>query len=142
MNSFAAEELAKTNPKTSFIHSSPGIVKTQIAAGFGPVIHTALNIFVAVIKPWTIPLQESGERHLFQATSNMYPPSAIAQETAVAGSNGVKGSGGYLLGSDGVPNGAVAMLEIHRSQGVGGKIWQHTLNVFEKVCGKEEAGRY
>ena len=36
------------------------------------------------------------------------------------------------------PNGAVAMLEKHRSRGVGEKIWQHTLNVFEKVCGKED----
>lgn len=141
MNSFAVEELAKTTPTTSFIHSSPGIVKTQLAAGFGPVLHIALNIFMTVIKPWTISLQESGERHLFQATSNMYPPCAIAEETAVAGSNGVKGSGGYLLGPDGVPNGAVVMLEKNRSQGLGGKIWRHTLNVFEKVCGKE-GGRY
>lgn len=141
MNSLAAEELAKTNPKTSFIHSSPGIVKTQLAAGFGPVLHIALNVFMTVIKPWTISLQESGERHVFQATSNIYPPCAIAEETAVVGSNAVKGSSGYLLGSDGSPNGAVAMLEKHRSQGVGEKIWQHTLNVFEKVCGKED-GRY
>lgn len=140
MHSFAAEELAKANPKTSFIHSSPGIVKTQIAAGLGPVLHIALNALMAVIKLWTISLQESGETHVFQATSNIYPPSSIAKEAAVVGSNGVKG-GGYLLGSDGAPNGAMAILEKHRSEGVGDQIWKHTLDVFEKVCGKE-IGRY
>ncbi|MCJ1342928.1 hypothetical protein MMC31_001117, partial [Peltigera leucophlebia] len=132
MNSFAAEELAKANPKTSFIHSSPGIVKTQIVAGIGPVLHIALNVLMAVIKPWTISLQKSGERHVFQANSNIYPPSFIAEEAAMVGSNGVKGSGGYLLGSDGAPTGAIAILGKHRSEGVGEQIWKHTLDVFEK----------
>ena len=38
MNSFAAEELAAANPRTSFIHSEPGFVKTNLARGLGPVL--------------------------------------------------------------------------------------------------------
>lgn len=137
MNSLAAYELAKANPGISFIHTYPGVVKTNIAQGFGPVLRFIMNGALAVFSPFMVALGESGERHLYAATSNVYPPSAKANESAVTGIDGVKGSGAYRLNRDGDIVGKDGILKEYRSQGVGKKIWDHTLEVFEKVCGKE-----
>lgn len=137
MNSFAAEELAAANPKTSFIHSDPGFVKTNIARGFGPILKVVAEAFMFFAKSLAVPLQESGERHLYEATSNSYPPLSISEESAVIGSNGVKGSGAYLLSWDGAPCGKVEIMESYRLQDAGKQIWKHTLDVFERVCGSE-----
>lgn len=85
-----------------------------------------------------MPLQESGERQLYDATSNNYPPLSISEESAVIGSNGVKGSVAYLLSW---PCGKVEIMEKYRSQDAGKQIWKHTLDVFERVCGNEN-GKY
>lgn len=141
MNSFAAEELAAANPRTTFIHSEPGAVKTNLARGLGPLLKAASEAFMFVITPCIIPFQESGERHLYEATSNSYPPLSISEESAVIGSNGVKGSGAYLLSWDGAPCGAASIMEKYRSKDAGKLIWKHTLEVFERVCGNED-GKY
>lgn len=141
MNSFAAEELAAANPRTSFIHSEPGFVKTNLARGLGPVLKVVSEAFMFVATPWAVPFQESGERHLYEATSNSYPPLSISEESAVIGSNGVKGSGAYLLSWDGAPCGAAQIMEKYRSKDAGKQIWKHTLEVFERVCGNEN-GKY
>ena len=141
MNSFAAEELAAANPRISFIHSDPRLVKTNIAKGLGPVLKLLTDAAFFVAKSWAVPLQESGERHLYEATSDSYPPLSISEESAVIGSNGVKGSGAYLLSWDGAPCGAVRVMEKYRSQDAGKEIWKHTLDVFERVCGPDN-GKY
>ena len=142
MNSFAAEELAAANRGTSFVHAHPGIVKTNIAQGFGTVLKVALDVFfLTVARPWTVPLRESGERHVYAATSTSYPPLATPDESAVAGSTGVMGSGAYLLRWDGTPCGAADVLQKYRSQDVGKQIWKHSLDVFDRVCGNEN-GKY
>lgn len=141
MNSFAAEELAAANPGTTFIHSEPGFVKTNIAKGLGPLLNAVADVFMFVITPFAVPFQESGERHLYEATSNSYPPLSISQESAVIGSNGVKGSGAYLLSWDGAPCGAASIMEEYRSKDAGKLIWKHTLELFERVCGNEK-GKY
>lgn len=141
MNSFAAEELAAANPRTSFIHSDPSFVKTNISRDFGPVVKVVADAFLFFAKSWAVPLQESGERHLYEATSNSYPPLSISEESTVIGSNGVKGSGAYLLSWDGASCGKVEIMEKYRSQDVGKQIWKHTLGVFESVCGNEN-GKY
>lgn len=137
MNTLAAEELAKANPGISFIHEYPGLVKTNIAQGFGPIMRVIMNGALTVFSPFAVGLQESGERHLYAATSNVYPPSSKSNESAVPGADGVKGSGAYRLNWDGNVAGKDGILKEYRSQGVGKKIWDHTLEVFEKVCGKE-----
>lgn len=137
MNSFAAEELAKANPGTSFIHTYPGVVNTNIAQGFGPVMRTIMSGAMTVFSPFTVGIQESGERHLYAATSNAYPPSAKTGDSAMSGIDGLKGSGAYRLNWNGNVVGKDKILKEYRSQGVGKKIWDHTLEVFEKVCGQE-----
>ena len=141
MNSFAAEELAAANPRTSFIHNEPGLVKTNLARGLGPVLKVVSGALMFVATPWVVPFQESGERHLYEATSNSYPPVSVSEESAVIGSNGVKGSGAYLLSWDGAPCGAASIMEKHRSNDAGKLIWKHTLEVFERVC-ENKNGKY
>lgn len=136
MNSFAAEELAKANPGTSFIHAYPGMVKTNIAQGFGPTMRFIMSGAMTVFSPFAVGLQESGERHLYAATSSAYSPRAKANESSVSGIDGEKGSGAYRLNWDGSVIGKDSVLKEYRSQGVGKKIWDHTLEVFEKVCGQ------
>ena len=137
MNSFAAEELAKANPGTTFIHAYPGLVKTNIAQGFGPTLRFIMKGVTTALTPFAVPLQESGERHLYAATSKVYSPRAKTEESAVSGIDGVKGSGAYRLSWDGSVVGKDKILKEYRTQGVGKQIWEHTLEVFEKVCGKD-----
>lgn len=136
MNTFAAEELAKANPGTSFVHSYPGTVKTNITQGFGPIMRPIMNAVMVLGTPFAVGFQESGERHLYAATSGAYPPKAKTNESAVSGTDGVKGSGAYRLNWDGGVIKKSNVLEEYRTQGVGKKIWDHTLEVFDKVCGK------
>lgn len=83
--------------------------------------------------PWAVPLQESGERHLFAATSEMYKPRGNEE-------GDVLDNGAYLLNWDGETTGKKILAE-YRANGVEGKVWEHTRDVFEKVCG-EGGGRY
>jgi hypothetical protein len=137
MNSLAAGELAKANPGTTFIHAYPGLVKTNIAQGFGPALRFVMKGAMAVFTPFSVPIKESGERHLFAATSDIYSPQAETVESAVSGIDGVKGSGAYRLNWNGDVRADSKMLNEYRAQGVGKKVWEHTLEVFEKVCGKD-----
>lgn len=143
MNSFAAEELAAANPRTTFIHSEPGLVRgTHLARGLGPILQAVSDAFMFVLTPFALSFQESGERHLYESTSNSYPSlSSISEESTVIGSNGVKGSGAYLLSWDGAPCGATSIMQKYRSKDAGKLIWKHTLEVFERVCGNEN-GKY
>jgi len=137
MNSLIVEELATANPKVSFVHTYPGFVKTNLARSFGSLY----SVFSFAITPFAVPLGESGERHLYAATSKTFPPLEKPDAEASIGSTGVKGSGAYLLHWNGESTGKEKLLKEYRAQGVGKKIWEHTLDVFDKICGTE-GGRY
>jgi hypothetical protein len=141
MNSFAAEELAAATPGTTFIHAYPRFVKTGLAKNIHGITKYGLEAMSFLLTPMSIPLGQSGERHLYAATSKTYPPFSKPDESAVTGSTGVKGSGAYLISWDGKPSGNDAILKDYRAQGVGKQIWEHTLHVFDKVCGKD-GGKY
>ncbi|KAF2502941.1 NAD(P)-binding protein [Lophium mytilinum] len=137
---FAAEELAAANPNTSFIHAYPGLVNTGLANTFGPILRVGATILMAALKPFAVPLTESGERHLYAATNQAYAPKAKAGEDAALGSDGVKGSGAYWLSWNGERMDS-DRLKGYRAQGLGKTIWAHTLEVFDKICGTE-GGKY
>lgn len=92
-----------------------------------------------VLSPWSTDITESGERHLFAATSGMYPAreqdGGIEAETVKRGGNGVVGSGAYLIGSDGEFRANEKVLEGLRRKEAGAKIWEHTIGVFRDVRG-------
>ena len=149
MNSLALTEIAATHPMISCIHVFPGVVITNgyniLAEDFyAPLKWMFLGVALPLMKLMTTSLKESGERHLFHATSACYPPKEARDEAAkgVALPEGVRvargadwyvGSGCYLLGPNGEALGDKELFVEYRENDMGKKIWEHTLDVFERV---------
>ncbi|KAM5476269.1 hypothetical protein MauCBS54593_000954 [Microsporum audouinii] len=130
------ESMAQKYPHTSFVHSYPSGVATGLLRGlpFGGLLSAVLP---TLLKPFMVPLEESGERHLFAATSNRFPPKADGDsvEGPVAlGSDETKGSGSYLLNWDGEVFPANKKLSKIRTEDGVEKVLQHTNEVFKRVC--------
>lgn len=137
MSDFFIEELAKRYPGTSFAHSYPGTVKTGIANELTGAVRLAVKVMYAVMTPWILNVQESGERHLFQMTSNCYPSRKGAVGipipeglSAMRGTDNVPGSGAYLLDWDGKSTGDEKTLSKYRALNLGKTIWDHTMKIF------------
>lgn len=140
MTDFIIEELAKRYPGTSFAHSYPGTVKTGIANELSGPVRLAVKVMYAVMTPWILNVQESGERHFFQMTSQCYPsqkggagipiPPGL---TAMRGTDFQPGSGAYLLDWDGKSTGDESVLKKYREMGLGPKIWDHTMEMFAQA---------
>jgi hypothetical protein len=136
MQNFALERFARLHPLTSFIHEQPGAVATGLSkkAILAPVYFLAT--------PLLVKREESGERHLYEATAPRYAPRAKADgvEDVATGADDVKGSGHYHLSWNGADSGASKIEAKMRAEGAEQKIWEHTEEVYKKVC--EEGGRY
>ena len=140
MSDFMIEELSKRFPDVSFSHSYPGTVKTGIANELSGPVRLAVKVMYAVMTPWILNVQESGERHFFQMTSQCYPsrrgavgippPEGLG---AFQGMNGQPGSGAYLLDWDGKSAGDEAVLSKYRAIDMGPKVWAHTMAIFEQA---------
>lgn len=143
MTDFSMEELSRRYPGTSFSHSYPGTVKTGIANELSGPVRLAVKVMYAVMTPWILNVQESGERHLFQMTSQCYPskkggvgipvPEGMSP---IRGMDGTPGSGAYLLDWDGKSTGDERVLGKYREMGLGGKIWDHTMQIFTNAENK------
>lgn len=140
MTDFMIEELAKRHPETSFSHSYPGTVKTGIANALTGPARLAVKVMYSVMTPWILNVQESGERHFFQITSRCYPAANGGVGVPIPpglspmrGTAGVESSGGYLLDWDGKSIGDQRILEKYRAQGVGQKVWEHTMQIFQQA---------
>ncbi len=142
MTDFAFEELATKNPTVSFVHSYPGGVKTGFFKESSYALRSAMRVAFAVLSPWTLGIEESGERHLYAATGAAYPPKAgenggveVADGGVKKGSAGEIGSGAYFIGSEGEFRANEKVLKELRGQDAGAKIWTHTMKMFESVRG-------
>ena len=140
MTDFAFEEMAKQHPTISFVHAYPGIVKTGFIKEAGFAMKAALNATYMLLAPWKVNIQESGERHLYAATSAAYPAKCgneggveLGTEKIKKGSNGELGGGAYLIGSDGELRANEKALSELRSKSAGQRIWQHTMHTFDTV---------
>ena len=143
MTDFFFEELAKKNPTISFVHAFPGTVKTGFNKEAGFVIKAATNLAFKLLSPWMVDIQESGERHLYAASSAAYPAKSgadgcveLGDQSTIKGSAGEASSGAYLIGSDGEFRANVKVLEELRKQGAGQKIWDHTVETCEAVTNR------
>jgi len=126
MTTLAFDQLASSNPDINFIHTSPGIVRTNITQGFGPAINFISKTFLALLAPLlTVPVQESGERHLYAALSKDY--SKVTSDSSIKQM--------YRLDSKSEICGENDALRKYRQQKTGVEIWEHTLHVFDDVCG-------
>lgn len=165
LTTLSFEQLAQQYPNVSFIHSHPGGVQTGLldklfdtAPGIWAYPACFIKSFVApfvwfISKPFTIPIEESGERHLFLATSSAYPSAtAIGQgsdgqtgavplvqgldmKASIVGEDG-KGNGVYMTQSSCETLGERKTLQELRVQGLDTLGWRETRKVFERVLGE------
>ncbi|OGM49148.1 hypothetical protein ABOM_002285 [Aspergillus bombycis] len=140
MNSVSMEHLAASYPQISFIHSFPGIVRTRLNRNFSTATKYAVTALMVLARPWEIKLNESGERHLYAASSPRFPPQKDKDgiPDVAEGSDGHPGSGFYRLDSTGSTYKPSKIMEVYRADGVRSSIWKHTLDVFAKVRGAPE----
>ena len=140
MTDFAFEEFATKNPTVSFVHSYPGGVKTGFFKESGFAIRAMARLALTLMSPWMIPIEESGERHLYAATSAAYPPKAgeeggveVGDGDVKKGSAGEIGTGAYFIGSDGERRANEKLLKELRGKDAGAKVWAHTMKLFENI---------
>lgn len=121
MNSLTASHLAELYPGTSFVHTSPGMVKTNMLRNMGFPNWITAPFFV-LLTPFAVNIKASGERHLYASSSVTFPPKSKG------------GDGYYLLDQNDAPIGNVKVLKKLREEGVAEKVWKHTLDVYKTVC--------
>jgi NAD(P)-dependent dehydrogenase (short-subunit alcohol dehydrogenase family) len=135
--------LASQHPRTSYIHEYPGLVETGVGRDAWGAFEPLAKPFLWLLKvAMEVKPVESGERHLFASTSPTYTPKASSEgiKEAMTGSDTVKGSGSYLLNWNGDVLADTAKAKKLRDDGGEKKVWDHTEEVFKKVC--EESGKY
>lgn len=153
MSTLLYEETSRrAAPDVSFIHAFPGAVKGGI---WRDAEGGSISVIIAISKlmePFTLtPPVESGERHLFLATSDMYPArqtGAVAGvplpkgKLAVAkGSDGQTGSGVYSVGKKGEvsPPKVEKVLADFRNNGTSDRVWEYVIADFKRITGTEVA---
>ncbi|KAH8423409.1 uncharacterized protein LDX57_001170 [Aspergillus melleus] len=144
MGNFFLEGMARQHVHTSFVHAYPSGVDTGIFREL-----TGGRVLAAVLRPllwpFMVPIEESGERHLFAATSPRFASNAKGKiweegDDVAVGSDGVMGSGCYWVSWNGEVFPANKKLEKTREEGAVEKVIQHTKEVFKRVC--EEGKTY
>ena len=141
------ERMASTakNARVRFVHQFPGYVATNQVAGLGLVgiwspVRWMLRVLEFCARPLAVPIKESGERTLFSAVSPRYRARAGDGDgeddgavVAVAGSDGVKGSGAYILHWNGEVGGVQSVLQPLRENGTGKVIEEHFHAEVERI---------
>ncbi|KAF7596884.1 hypothetical protein BBP40_011929 [Aspergillus hancockii] len=141
MNSLAVEYLASKHTSISFIHVFPGTVQTPLMrASFGTILGLVIGLLTRMT---SISAQESGERSISIITSSSYPPFAHAGTNSsddvrlAMASTGKVGGGSYLLNYDGMDVTNQGLMENFRKKGYPTKLWDHTLDIFQRVLGPD-----
>ncbi|KAI1421650.1 NAD(P)-binding protein [Xylaria sp. FL1777] len=129
------EAVAQTAPDVSFVHDYPGSVKTKLLENFPEELLKTLTY---------VPIEESGQRHLFLATSARFP-SADKGDTAgipledgvevAVGTSGEVGSGIYSVGADceSASPAVLKLLSDMRQRGLVQEVSQHTEAEFRRI---------
>jgi len=128
------EAVAETGPEVSFVHDYPGtVLETALWRGKEGPPPSAIEVVV--------PIEESGERHLYLATSAKFP-SLGSKDTAVRLEDGVSVAldtrakiGGGVYSVDWNCEGAAPLdlLAGLREDGMVRKIWKHTERELERA---------
>jgi hypothetical protein len=141
------EEMARRAPDVSFIHDFPGSVRGGAARGPGVMLFVMRNMGKILGPLFNIPDEESGERHLYLATSAQYPARSggfdgVELEKGVsiaAGTDGKKASGVYIVDEQCEQGDAqqVQILEAERTKGRQEFVWKQCREDFIRITGKE-----
>lgn len=140
----ALQRLAKENPDVSFLADHPGTVITPSLAKTTGILGYIITVIICLFGRWiTVPLEESGERHLFLCTSDAFPPSSgdalgvrpIEGLEIHGGASGEKGSGMYSLNwsCEGPGDKAVKLLKEYHKNGVAEEVWQHCQGELKRI---------
>ncbi|KAI1133093.1 NAD(P)-binding protein [Nemania abortiva] len=137
------ESVAQAAPDVSFIHDYPGTVQTKLTDYLPEEVARTLEF---------MPLDESGERQLYIATSAMFPPAdgldivgvplGHGVEVAV-GTSGAAGSGMYSVGADceSASSIVIELLGNMRRDGLVQEVRRHTDSEFRRITvGKGSPG--
>lgn len=91
-------------------------------------------IVIPLLRPFGYTSQEAGERVVFAATSGRFrklAEGASGEGSLVSkGSDGKVGSGVYLVQADSSTTEGPKVLRKMREQGMGAKLYEHTMDVF------------
>lgn len=152
IHTLSLEEAGRRAPDVSFCHDVPGVVRSGItrnAEGFKIRLMIAISNLLSPLI--AVPPDECGERHVFLATSAMFPPGQGGTAMAgvaldgklaiVGGSNGQVGSGVYTVDNNGesAPPKAKQVLAQFREDGTAKKVWDNIAADFKRITGSETA---
>lgn len=136
--SLGLEAVAKTAPEVSFVHDYPGTVNTALSSRMKGVPPTPIMRVDAYV-----PVEESGERHLYLATSARFPSvrdrsAAVRLGDGVGvalGTTGEIGSGVYSVGWDceSASSAVRELLAELREKGMVEEVWRHTEGEFKRI---------
>ncbi|KAF1956446.1 hypothetical protein CC80DRAFT_473412 [Byssothecium circinans] len=143
MNTLALESLAEQAPAVTFIHDFPGAILTPLlnnVPGLMGVLMRMMGLVHWLFARWLcVPIEESGERHVYLATSGRYAPkegnaSGLELDHGAQGSEDA-GGGVYTVDWDceGPPKRVVHVLTALRKKGVKDLVWEHTTSEFERI---------
>lgn len=141
------EALAARSPSVSFIQVFPGAVKTPLFDRIEGIIGVVMRFWIYLAGSWIlVPIQESGERNVFLATSAAFPAAdrgkdgvGLVEGVNVAkGTNGTAGSGIYSVDYDGTEasESIVDLLAKYREEGMVEEVWAHAQAEFERIVGQ------
>jgi hypothetical protein len=122
MNTLMWERFATQNPSVRFLHTQPGgVYGTDILRGYPKVLTSVMNVASAtVFRPWTMHVQESGERHLWDGLAANFPTGHV-----------------LLVGPKGDLSKNEKVLDKMNTNGTDQKVWDHSMEVFKKICDED-----
>lgn len=153
LQTLGLEAVAKMAPEVGFVHDYPGTVDTGLAGRRAGLMAMVIRAYIYFLGRWVcVPVEEAGERHLYLATSAMYPAASrggtAGSESGVPlgkdvevmrGTIGVVGSGVYSVGWDGESCSPAVreLLAGLRDKGMVDELWRHTQGEYKRVTGRE-----
>lgn len=146
LTTLGLETVAKTAPEVSFVHDYPGTVKTSLLDHGSGFMLLLVKCYIGLLGHWVcLPIEECGERQLFLATSERFPPledtgevlNLVDSASVVVGSIGEAGSGVYSVGWD-CESASLSVLKLLanlRAQGMVELVRKHTQEEFQQITG-------
>jgi len=143
----AFQHLAKQATEVSIINEHPGWVKTGATKSVPGILGIVLRGVESIAENWvTTPIEESGARHVFLATSSAYKAKTGAGKgvplveglATHKGADDVEASGVYSVNKNGEGPGkkAVDLLRQYNEDGTAEKSWSYFSSEVERVTGQ------